>query len=487
MTFQDRHGTKRKENSPKKTALHTDMMVRSPAWHGYPGPSTSNMGGSSSSSSSEETADVEVSGAPTDEGHYRLARFWQKALPPIIDGTTESAPALPLDSAGDNPAVGAESTTPRTEEVRKHQLSASSSDVVWTEVDDTSSGLRISGKGFNNTAALFSRLPLNANTVVQPPAVWGYSFDSAGLYTVFETTNARSLYLRWTKGCTALVRQRPDLKNAEGGPLNCSVSTMVGSKGSQNLESAYHFAATGMVGIDLYGWDESKQRWRYVLTTSPPTTNDTNAVLLVDIPPLERVRPATDPDGSSMLARTASVTRKWMVLWPSYDNAVSASIGVPRGQRKATSAAVEPPARAARRPIVWYGTSIAQGGVASRPGHTFTYLISSFLQRDVVNLAFNGNGHQTIGVAKQLVQIDAAAFVIDCEVRFARFSSPGPIISPSILCDHFRINHQIQQQQAEHALCVCSGICTRQKLLQTLLLSCVTFERTARKEQRIHQ
>jgi hypothetical protein len=61
------------------------------------------------------------------------------------------------------------------------------------------------------------------------------------------------------------------------------------------------------------------------------------------------------------------------------------------------------------------GTSIAQGGVASRPGHTFTTMISSMLQRDVINLAFNGNGHQTIGVARQLVKIHAAAFVIDCE------------------------------------------------------------------------
>jgi hypothetical protein len=42
-----------------------------------------------------------------------------------------------------------------------------------------------------------------------------------------------------------------------------------------------------------------------------------------------------------------------------------------------------------------------------------------------VNLAFNGNGHQTIGVAKQLVQIEAAAFVIDCEwnMKAAEISS----------------------------------------------------------------
>jgi hypothetical protein len=122
-----------------------------------------------------------------------------------------------------------------------------------------------------------------------------------------------------------------------------------------------------MVGVDLYGWDESAGRWRYAVTTSPPTTNDTNTVLLL---------------GNI----NATQARKWMVLWPSYDNAVAASIGVPSAAgTKVMPALMEPPERRTRRPVVWYGTSIAQGGVASRPGHTFTAMISSMLNRDVVN------------------------------------------------------------------------------------------------------
>eukprot|EP01047_Picozoa_sp_COSAG01_P076329 COSAG01_NODE_13364_length_1595_cov_3.054813_1_plen_170_part_00 len=169
--------------------------------------------------------------------------------------------------------------------------------------------------------------------------MWGYSFDSAGLYTVFQT-DASSIYLRWTKGCAALVRGRPDLKNAENLPMNCTRTIWLGSPARQNLESAYHFAATGMLGVDLYGWDTLTQRWRYVVTTSPPTTNETNSVLLLgNIPSDDALRQA----GS----------RKWMVVWPSYDNVVSASIGVPQGQPTAVASPVEPPERRTRLPIVW--------------------------------------------------------------------------------------------------------------------------------------
>ena len=36
-------------------------------------------------------------------------------------------------------------------------------------------------------------------------------------------------------------------------------------------------------------------------------------------------------------------------------------------------------------PIIWYGTSIAQGGVVSRPGQAFTNRISRELDREVLN------------------------------------------------------------------------------------------------------
>ena len=41
-----------------------------------------------------------------------------------------------------------------------------------------------------------------------------------------------------------------------------------------------------------------------------------------------------------------------------------------------------------KRPIVWYGTSIDQGGVVSRPGSTYTNIMTRNLGRMVLNFGF---------------------------------------------------------------------------------------------------
>jgi hypothetical protein len=67
-----------------------------------------------------------------------------------------------------------------------------------------------------------------------------------------------------------------------------------------------------------------------------------------------------------------------------------------------------------RKPIVWYGTSIEQGGVASRPGATYTNVLTRSLGRMVLNFGFSGNGEDETSVAGFLTQLPAALFVIDC-------------------------------------------------------------------------
>lgn len=41
-----------------------------------------------------------------------------------------------------------------------------------------------------------------------------------------------------------------------------------------------------------------------------------------------------------------------------------------------------------KKPVVWYGTSIDQGGVASRPGSTYTNIMTRNLGRMVLNFGF---------------------------------------------------------------------------------------------------
>ena len=75
---------------------------------------------------------------------------------------------------------------------------------------------------------------------------------------------------------------------------------------------------------------------------------------------------------------------------PTYNGISDLSIGVTKG----ASCTPLPDAASAPKPIVWYGTSIAQGCCASRPGQIFTNQISRHLtpQRDIYNLGFSGSG-----------------------------------------------------------------------------------------------
>ena len=56
--------------------------------------------------------------------------------------------------------------------------------------------------------------------------------------------------------------------------------------------------------------------------------------------------------------------------------------------------AVIKPARpfALSKPVVFYGTSITQGGCASRPGMSYTAIVGRKLNLDFVNQGFSGNG-----------------------------------------------------------------------------------------------
>ncbi|MFL3005115.1 MAG: SGNH/GDSL hydrolase family protein [Candidatus Neomarinimicrobiota bacterium] len=64
--------------------------------------------------------------------------------------------------------------------------------------------------------------------------------------------------------------------------------------------------------------------------------------------------------------------------------------------------------------LIFYGTSITQGGCASRPGLAYTNIISRKLNRNCINLGFSGNGHLEISIAHILAKIDNAIFIIDC-------------------------------------------------------------------------
>ncbi len=64
-------------------------------------------------------------------------------------------------------------------------------------------------------------------------------------------------------------------------------------------------------------------------------------------------------------------------------------------------------------PVVYYGSSITQGGCASRPGNTYQAVISRALGCDHINLGFSGNAKGEREMAEYIASLEMSAFVYD--------------------------------------------------------------------------
>lgn len=100
--------------------------------------------------------------------------------------------------------------------------------------------------------------------------------------------------------------------------------------------------------------------------------------------------------------------REIVLYLPLYKPVKVLGLGVARGARFAKARPFALP-----KPIVFYGTSITQGGCASRAGMSYQAILGRALNVDFVNLGFSGNGRGEPVVARAVAEIDAACFVLD--------------------------------------------------------------------------
>ncbi len=96
------------------------------------------------------------------------------------------------------------------------------------------------------------------------------------------------------------------------------------------------------------------------------------------------------------------------ISMPLYKPVTIESIGIDEG-----AAIKDPRPYKLPKPIVYYGTSITQGGCASTPGTTYQSFISRWLDLDFVNLGFSGNGWGDPELAAIVSEIPACCYVID--------------------------------------------------------------------------
>ncbi|MBQ8322680.1 MAG: hypothetical protein IJX91_01795 [Clostridia bacterium] len=66
-----------------------------------------------------------------------------------------------------------------------------------------------------------------------------------------------------------------------------------------------------------------------------------------------------------------------------------------------------------QKPVLFYGSSITQGGCASRPGNDYISHLSRWLDCDILNLGFSGNAKGEQAMIDHLAAQDPAVYVID--------------------------------------------------------------------------
>ena len=145
-----------------------------------------------------------------------------------------------------------------------------------------------------------------------------------------------------------------------------------------------HMAETGIKGVDLYC--KVNGVWTYV-NTGRPTAKENEA---------------------SLISGLSTGEREYKLYLPLYDGTTKVEIGIESGST------ISKPAADKKLPIVFYGTSILQGGCASRPGMVFTSIISRKLNVDCINFGFSGNGRMDPPMAELISGIKASYYVIDC-------------------------------------------------------------------------
>ena len=105
--------------------------------------------------------------------------------------------------------------------------------------------------------------------------------------------------------------------------------------------------------------------------------------------------------------------REITLNFPLYQGVKRVLIGTDPGSRL-----LPPSPFKSRKKVIFYGTSITQGGCASRPGMAYSNILSRRLNYEFINLGFSGNGRGEPELARLILEIEnPACFVLDYEAN----------------------------------------------------------------------
>lgn len=112
--------------------------------------------------------------------------------------------------------------------------------------------------------------------------------------------------------------------------------------------------------------------------------------------------------GYSSALMTDGAMAEYTINLPLYDGVKELYIALKKDSVLEAPASYKHP-----KPIVYYGSSITQGGCASRPGNSYQAILSRRLGVDHINLGFSGNGRAEKEMAQYLAGLNMSVFVCD--------------------------------------------------------------------------
>lgn len=146
-----------------------------------------------------------------------------------------------------------------------------------------------------------------------------------------------------------------------------------------------HMPVTGVSGFDMYGIRGGK--YVFIGTFTPPFSC---------------------PHGYESVLPTPGGIQDLIIDFPLYNDVDKLFIGL------SCEASLEAPSGYRQPlPVVYYGSSITQGGCASRPGNSYQAMLSRALDCDFINLGFSGSARGEQSVARYISGLSMSAFVLD--------------------------------------------------------------------------
>ncbi len=150
-----------------------------------------------------------------------------------------------------------------------------------------------------------------------------------------------------------------------------------------------HFALTGSGGFDVYGTEDDVDIYQGTMRIGWNTAENTLVEGLVRM-------------------STGTKERVITINFPLYSTVSSLIIGLDKG-----SVLKAAPNYRIEKPVVYYGSSITQGGCASRPGNAYQSIISRMLDCNFINMGFSGSARGEQTIVDYMAGLDMSAFVLD--------------------------------------------------------------------------